>query len=59
MLIITRKPGESIVIGDDIVIRCMEVRGNQVRYGIDAPKSVTVHRQEIYDRIQDEKGKTA
>ena len=54
MLILTRKHGEAIVIGDDIVISILGVKGNQVRIGIDAPKDVSVHREEIYQRIQDE-----
>lgn len=54
MLILTRKIGETIRIGDDIVLSVMEIRGNQVRLGIQAPRSVTVHRQEVYDQIQDQ-----
>jgi carbon storage regulator len=54
MLILTRKAGETIRIGDDIVISVMEIRGNQVRLGINAPRSVTVHRQEVYDQIQEQ-----
>ncbi|AFT66901.1 MAG: carbon storage regulator [Cycloclasticus pugetii] len=56
MLILTRKVGESLVIGDDVSIIVLGVKGNQVRIGVDAPKSVTVHREEIYNKIQDEKG---
>ena len=55
MLILTRKPGESIIIGDDIKILIMSVQGNQVRIGIDAPRDVSVHRDEIYERIQEQK----
>lgn len=55
MLILTRKVGESLVIGDDVSIIVLGVKGNQVRIGIDAPKSVSVHREEIYTKIQDEK----
>jgi len=55
MLILTRKVGESLVIGEDVSIIVLGVKGNQVRIGIDAPKSVSVHREEIYNKIQDEK----
>ncbi len=54
MLILTRKPGEMIAIGDDIKIFIQEIRGNQVKIGIKAPSNVTVHREEIYLRIQEE-----
>ncbi|MGH8156618.1 MAG: carbon storage regulator CsrA [Rhodanobacter sp.] len=56
MLILTRKPGETLRIGDhgDLAITIMGVKGNQVRIGIQAPKEVPVHRQEIYDRIHHE-----
>ena len=55
MLILTRRSGESIRIGDDITISVIEVRGHQVRLGIDAPRTVVVHREEIYERIKKEK----
>lgn len=55
MLILTRRVGESLIIGDDVVINVLGVKGNQVRIGVDAPKEVSVHREEIYDRIQAEK----
>ncbi|AUZ84515.1 carbon storage regulator CsrA [Methylophaga nitratireducenticrescens] len=55
MLILTRRVGESLIIGDDVVVNVLGVKGNQVRIGVDAPKNVTVHREEIYDRIQAEK----
>ena len=56
MLILTRKKGESLIIGDDINVTVLGIRGNQVRIGVDAPRDVAVHRQEIYDRIREEKG---
>ena len=52
MLILTRRIGETLVIGDNVQITVLGVRGNQVRIGVDAPKDVGVHRKEIYDRIQ-------
>ena len=54
MLILTRKLGESITIGDDIRIQVLEVKGKQVRLGIEAPKKYSIHREEIYQRIQEE-----
>lgn len=53
MLILTRKPGETIRINDDISITVLSVNGQQVKLGIEAPEKVAVHRQEIYQRIQD------
>ena len=54
MLILTRRVGETLVIGDEITVTVLGVRGNQVRLGVNAPKHVSVHRQEIYERIQKE-----
>ena len=56
MLILTRRIQESIMIGDDVTITILSVRGNQVRLGIDAPKSVEVHRDEIYHKVKKERG---
>lgn len=52
MLILTRKSGETLCIGDDITVTVVAINGNQVRIAIDAPKSVDVHREEVYQRIQ-------
>ena len=54
MLILTRKVSERVRIGEDIVITVFGVNGNQVRLGVDAPREIEVHREEIYDRIQSE-----
>lgn len=52
MLILTRRVGESLMVGDDITITVLGVKGNQVRIGVNAPRDVAVHREEIYNRIQ-------
>jgi carbon storage regulator len=54
MLILTRRVGETVMIGDEVTVTILGVKGNQVRVGINAPKSVAVHREEIYERIKRE-----
>jgi carbon storage regulator len=56
MLILTRRVGETVVIGDEVQVTVLGVKGNQVRLGVNAPRDVSVHRQEIYERIRDEQG---
>ncbi len=52
MLVLTRRVGEAIVIGNGMVVRVLEVRGDQVRIGVDAPRSVPVHREEVYREVE-------
>ena len=54
MLILTRRVGETLMIGDDVAVTVLGVKGNQVRIGVKAPKDVSVHREEIYERIRGE-----
>lgn len=56
MLILTRRVGETVVIGDDIVVTVLAIKGNQVRIGVQAPKSVAVHREELLKRIGEAEG---
>lgn len=59
MLVLSRRREESIIIGDDVKITIVDVRGDKVKLGIDAPRSISVHREEIYDIIQEEKKREA
>ena len=56
MLILTRRVGETVMIGEEVSVTVLGVKGNQVRVGINAPKNVAVHREEIFDRIKSEDG---
>lgn len=56
MLVLSRRLGETLIIGDDVKVTVLGISGNQVRLGIAAPKEVSVHREEVYRRIQEEKG---
>ena len=56
MLILTRRVGETLMIGDQVSVTVLGVKGNQVRIGVNAPRNVSVHREEIYERIQRENG---
>ena len=59
MLILTRRIGESLRIGDEVSVTVLGIKGSQVRIGVNAPKSVSVHREEVYDRINDENPKNS
>ena len=56
MLILTRRVGEKLVIGENVIVTVLGVKGNQIRIGIDAPSEIQVHREEIFKRIQAERG---
>jgi len=58
MLILTRRVGETLMIGDDVTVTVLGVKGNQVRIGVNAPRDVSVHREEIYERIKNEQSGT-
>jgi carbon storage regulator len=57
MLILTRRVGETVVIGDQITVTVVDVKGNQIRLGIQAPKEIPVHREEVYVRLNEEKAR--
>ena len=59
MLILTRRSGEAVIVGDNVRIAVLDIRGNQVRLGVEAPREVTVHREEVYRRIVEEQGGVA
>jgi len=59
MLILTRRVGETLMIGDEVTITVLGVKGNQVRIGVNAPRDIAVHREEIYERIKREKTEQA
>ena len=55
MLILARNIGEALIIGDDVKVTILGVKGNQIKIGVDAPKNVTVHREEVYERVLEER----
>ena len=59
MLILTRRVGETVMIGDEVTVTVLGVKGNQVRVGVNAPKKIAVHREEIYERIKREEQQAA
>ncbi len=59
MLILTRRIGETLMIGDEVTIKVLGVKGNQVRLGVNAPKDIAVHREEIYEKIKEENRTTS
>jgi carbon storage regulator len=59
VLVLSRRTGQTLLIGPDIIVRVLEIRGDQVRIGIDAPRNIPVHRQEVFERIQRERPGTS
>ena len=56
MLILTRRIGETLMVGDEVTVTVLGVKGNQVRLGVNAPKEIAIHREEIYERVKAEQG---